>query len=283
MILQQKTLEQLREYINELMEFRSGPKLVSFFNDLGFKDIYEPGFPSRWIYTDSKLVEINGTPELDKCIRKTFAPIDYAGKLDVLDNHIEDFNKYLLFDDWQIKRRGKEILFEKSTFQEAKNVASVILDEQNFIESKFEFVDVEKIGLDANICEVLRKRIEEISLCFNSKAWLSAIILAGSTLEGMLLGVALKNPKIFNCTNSSPKKEGKVKQFHEWSLSNLIDVATEAGLLYEDVRKFSHSLRDFRNYIHPYEQMSSQFYPTEHTAKISLQVLNAAIYQLSEK
>jgi hypothetical protein len=106
--------------------------------------------------------------------------------------------------------------------------------------------------------------------------------MTGSTLEGLLLGIALTNPQLFNSTNSSPKtKEGKVKQFHLWSLSNFIDVAAEIGLLKEDVKKFSHALRDFRNYIHPFEQMSSRFYPDEKTAKICLQVLNAAIFQMT--
>ena len=49
----------------------------------------------------------------------------------------------------------------------------------------------------------------------------------------------------------------------------------------EDVKKFSHSLRDFRNYIHPFEQLCSRFIPDEHTAKICLQVFQAAIYQIS--
>jgi hypothetical protein len=44
-----------------------------------------------------------------------------------------------------------------------------------------------------------------------------------------------------------------------------------------DVKKFSHGLRDFRNYIHPYEQMQSGFAPDEHTAKLCFQVLKAAL------
>ena len=48
-----------------------------------------------------------------------------------------------------------------------------------------------------------------------------------------------------------------------------------------DVKKFSHELRDFRNYIHPYEQLASKFTPDKHTAEICLQVLKAAIADLS--
>ena len=53
-------------------------------------------------------------------------------------------------------------------------------------------------------------------------------------------------------------------------------------LVGEDVKKFSHALRDFRNYIHPFQQMASQFNPDQHTAKICWQVLQAAITQLSK-
>ncbi|WP_294535684.1 hypothetical protein [uncultured Rhodoblastus sp.] len=51
----------------------------------------------------------------------------------------------------------------------------------------------------------------------------------------------------------------------------------EGGLLKRDVKKFSHGLRDFRNYIHPYEQMVSGFSPDEHTAKVCFKVLKAAL------
>ena len=91
-----------------------------------------------------------------------------------------------------------------------------------------------------------------------------------------------QNIREFNQSKSSPKDQsGKVKPYHEWTLSNFIDTAHDIGILKEDVKKFSHSLRDFRNYIHPYEQVSSRFNPDEHTARICWQVLKAAIYQLT--
>jgi hypothetical protein len=141
---------------------------------------------------------------------------------------------------------------------------------------------VDKLGLDEAITETLRIRFDEIKKSLKSKASLSVIFLSGSSLEGILLGIAMKYPKEFNQARCSPKdKEGKVRSYHEWTLSNFIDTAHEIGLIKEDVKKFSHSLRDFRNYIHPYEQVSSRFNPDEHTARICWQVLKAAIFQLS--
>lgn len=110
------------------------------------------------------------------------------------------------------------------------------------------------------------------------------MILCGSILEGILLGIALKNMKEFNQSPSSPKDKdsGKVLPFQDWTLSSFIDVAYSIGMLGLDVRKFSHSLRDFRNYIHPYLQVSSGFSPDIDTAKISWQVLQAAISDLTK-
>ena len=43
------------------------------------------------------------------------------------------------------------------------------------------------------------------------------------------------------------------------------------------------SEKDFRNYIHPRQQLSQNFNPDMHTAKISWQVLQAAIADLTGK
>ena len=130
---------------------------------------------------------------------------------------------------------------------------------------------------------MIKQRIEEIRRCLTAKASLAVIFLCGSTLEGILLGLASTNPKGFNESTLSPKdKTGKVKQFYDWTLNDFINVARDLNLVGEDVKKFSHALRDFRNYIHPYQQVSSRFNPDEHTAKICWQVLQAAIMQLSK-
>jgi len=287
MILQAKTLEKLRQIINEESEYRSGPKLIEFFVRLGFNETYGQGFPSRWKYTDEKLSQINGTPTLDKCIKEVFAVVNYANKIAELDKLISEFNNILTFDKWKVKREHSEIVFQKldkviietATPQSQNNE----IKEEDFLSQEFKDLSIDKIALDGSVTEILNYRFTEIKICLEREAPLSAIFLIGSSLEGILLGVALKNTKEFNQANSSPKdKEGKVKQFPMWTLSNFIDVAFELKLLNQDVKKFSHSLRDFRNYIHPYEQMSANFQPDKHTAKICWQVFRAGIFQLTK-
>ncbi len=282
MILSKKSLEKFRELINEETEYRSGPQLVKLFNGLGFNEQYGQGFPSRWMYTDQKLEAINGTPQLDKCIREIFSPVNFIGRINELDVFIKDLNQYLAFDKWKVVRNEAEITFKRQDKVEIDEQPEKAT-ENDFLNREFNEVNVHNLGLEGVVTDILQSRIKEIEKCFKSNSPLAVILLAGSTLEGILLGLAIKYPKIFNVANSSPKvSSGKVKQFHEWSLASFIDVAKELKLIQYDTHKFSHSLRDFRNYIHPFEQMSSGFNPREHTAKICLQVLKAAIYEISE-
>ena len=282
MIINEKSIEKLRNLINEETVYRTGSKLVEFFNKIGFADTYGQGFPSRGNYTDDKLNKINGTPELDKCIRQLFNPVNFIGRISELDKFIKEFNQYLAFDKWQVIRNETEISFQKTdkiTLHDDK----VAINADEFINQEFIDISIDDLELDVEITQILKTRFEEIKNCFSANANLSIIFISGSSLEGILLGMAIKYPRNFNQSKSAPKdKEGEIKQFPDWSLSQLIDVSFDLGLLYEDVKKFSHVLRDFRNYIHPFQQMSSGFNPDHYTAKICFHVLKAAIYQLSK-
>ncbi len=224
----------------------------------GSKANYIRGF---WQIADNDLV--------GKSIRKLIEYVENQVLIGELSE--KDFSKPLI-------ERGKKIADDlcgiKTQVEEIK--------EDEFINREFKNITVDRLGLDGIVSDILRQRIDEIRKCLTAKASLSVIFLCGSTLEGILLGVATLRPKEFNQAAGSPKdKTGKVKQFYDWTLNDFINVARELNLLGEDVKKFSHALRDFRNYIHPYEQMSSKFHPDEHTAKICWQVLQAATVQLS--
>jgi hypothetical protein len=154
--------------------------------------------------------------------------------------------------------------------------------EEEFLKRRFGEQSLKNIRIDAALVPILESRFSEAVRCLKTDAPLAVIFHCGSILEGLLLGVACVNPQKFNQAPNSPKdKSGTAKHFHDWTLAEFIDVACELGYLKLDVKKFGHSLRDFRNYIHPYQQMSSGFKPDKHTAEICLQVLRAAFACLS--
>lgn len=88
----------------QLTPYRSGPKLVNFFNGLGCNDLYPEGggFPSRWKFVEDKLRELNGTDAIRGVIAQTFDPrafLDFKGPL---SSAVEYLNKYLRFDDHEV-------------------------------------------------------------------------------------------------------------------------------------------------------------------------------------
>ncbi len=288
MILSQKSLECLREMINEKTTYRKGPELVRFFNQLGFNDVYAQGFPSRWAYTDEKLEKINGKPELDKCIKMVFDPAEFISRVDVLKSCLEEFNDYLAFDGWRVEVKNTGVEMHKATGPDIESqlkeykVSNNDISESNFLKVEIEEINISQICVEEVLKPVLEMRMSEMKSCFKAKAFLSVIFLAGSMLEGILLSLANQNQRLFNQSAAAPKnKEGKVKPFHEWTLNDLISVSHNIGILKSDVAKFSHVLRGFRNYIHPYQQMSERFYPDENTAKICMQVMKGALLQIS--
>lgn len=149
MIISQKTIEKLRLLINEETEKRSGPKLVTFFNNYGFTDSYGAGFPSRWMYTESKLKQLNGKPELDKCIKDLFAPINFISRFSELDKLIADFNQYLSFDGWQVVRQGQNITFQKAKGVDIDSEKSkeVQTNEAEFLKAEFNDISISSLSL----------------------------------------------------------------------------------------------------------------------------------------
>jgi hypothetical protein len=153
-----------------------------------------------------------------------------------------------------------------------------------FLSHEYPEVKFDQLPIESGFVPVMQYRWVEVKKCMDVGANLSVILLLGSLLEGILLGAAQSNPKIFNQCPAAPKDESnKVLPHWKWKLSELIDTAHGIGMLKLDVKKFSHALRDFRNYIHPYEQKASGFSPDQDTARICLQVFRAAVNQLSKR
>ena len=82
MKISERTIKRLGEIITgdkTLSPFRSGPKLATFFNDLGTNHTYGQGFPSRWRFAEDCLRQFNDTPILKRIILSALDPRDFMG------------------------------------------------------------------------------------------------------------------------------------------------------------------------------------------------------------
>lgn len=248
-------------------------KFARFFEEMGI-DINSPRYTENK-RSDSKANRLRGFWENEADVKVGTIMeklIDYAehlsqeGDIEVADGLIADCR------DIANRLVGKPVKKQAAKSQ------------RDFLAIDFGEINISQLPVESQLHPILESRLDEAQKCLKNKASLATIFMAGSILEGALLGVALKHPKEFNKSRSCPKSgTGKPKPFAEWTLAQLIEVGGELRFLGEDVKKFSHALRDFRNYIHPYQQMAGHFSPDQHTAEICLQVLKAALSDLTNK
>ena len=193
---------------------------------------------------------------------------------DMLDNYEAECDLNDREQDTALLAKSREIVARLS----GKTPAAPSMPVEGFLDKEFEIPNIQKLPVEFPVAKIIESRLKEARVSLSNGAYLSVIFLCGSVLEGVLLGAAQREPEKFNRSPASPKRsDGKVKPFQDWTLEQFINTACDISVLKPDVKEFSHGLRHFRNYIHPYAQMLANFTPDEHTAKVCFQVLKAAL------
>jgi hypothetical protein len=147
--------------------------------------------------------------------------------------------------------------------------------------SKYSLPDFVSLVKNSKLAQVLENLWEESNRTFRAEAYLSTIVLLGSILEGVLLAKVQENQKQAYKAQSTPKDQnGKTRSFTKWRLNDLIKVSCECGWLDKDVSDFSHTLRDYRNLIHPNKQAEDNLFPDSGTCKVAREVVAAAFDDL---
>jgi hypothetical protein len=140
--------------------------------------------------------------------------------------------------------------------------------------------DFESLVKDKTLAGLLRSRLEESRKTRQAGAYLSTIVLLGSILEGVLLEKVMQNPQVAGNANSAPKERDKTLSFDKWTLDSLIAVAHECGWLDRETHSYAIVLREYRNLIHPREQIKRSLYPDADTCDMSEIVVRTALADL---
>lgn len=153
-------------------------------------------------------------------------------------------------------------------------------DDLDLLGARFSADAFAHLPIEGPLKGALQSRVLEAQRCLRAEAHLSVVILCGSVLEGLCLGIGSNAParveKAFTeCFGKSPPR------LDDWNLFQWLTVLCRLGDLSLTVEKHGHAVRDFRNYVHPGHQMRAAFTPDEHTARIALQVVFAAVADLT--
>ncbi len=254
--------------------YRTMGEINAFFRRAGVRPRGQSS-TRKWFVLES-LQSVNGTNGLEKILLRISSPKECRGDSDLTQKVVDHLNDALQVEGLEVYLVGVD-----PRIRERKASASVPRVQAAPSEVAPDF---HRLVEDSSLAAILLLRWEEAQKCVNAEAYLSAVVMMGSILEGVLLHKVETNPADANRAKESPKNPttGKPKQFHEWGLSALIDVAHELGWLQGDVRRFSHALRDSRNIVHPYMERLLSDRPDRDTCSICWQVVRAAVADLLE-
>jgi hypothetical protein len=168
-----------------------------------------------------------------------------------------------------------------AVFQSA-SIPALSADDVAFLNKDLGTPNLDALPPELTAGQVIADRMGEIDRALDADAPLAVIFLVGSTVEGLLSEVAMGHRTEFLRSPAAPMLKGKTKPLDQWSLSELIAVARACGVLSEDVAKHADQVRNFRNYIHPRQQLKEGFAPRIETARIAQQVLKGVLADLEQ-
>jgi len=159
---------------------------------------------------------------------------------------------------------------------EAEGLLRGAIDESsshsNLEERDFSFVHNEELK------KILQRDFLEIQRANRANCCKSVIILCGGSIEGILTDLLLAN-------ESQAKASGRASKFPDitrWDLSDLINVAVDLKLVTPGVEKLSHPIREYRNLVHPGNEIRNKLKFDAEEAKIALEVLNIVYRDLNK-
>ena len=142
--------------------------------------------------------------------------------------------------------------------------------------NKFLFVFLEKINIDEESKDIIKKDIAQISIQLKGDP-LYLIVVCFKILETVLASLACKYPTAFSLPESNDTNKQNIP-----SASRLIKTAYEIGLLRLDGRDCCYFINKNRNYIHSDKEIRTNFHPGMDTARVVWECLRAAINQIVE-
>ena len=148
-------------------------------------------------------------------------------------------------------------------------------DTQPVIETRtFPFVNDQKIR------EIVERDYLEIQRAFVADCWKSAIILSGGAIEALLVDMLTQDQSAASVAKAAPKSH--TNDLNRWGLSDLIAVAIELKKITEGAQKLSDSIRDYRNLVHPGNEVRSGLVVGKEEARIAIEVLHLVHRDLSQ-
>ena len=231
--------------------YRSGPQLVKFFNQFGGRDVYAygGGFPTRRIYAQDKVRELNGSAKLTEVIAKILDPREFVNSAITVEQAAAQLNEHLKYDGYEAVRDG--LAFK------VRNLSAGKLQ----IEAEARVSDeLTQLSIDENI----RKCESKLS----EGDFSGAITNARSLVEGVLTGIEKELDAV------APTYDGDLGKLYK-RVQKLLNLEPDRKDISEPLRQVLSGLHSVVNGLAPMRNKMGDahvatYRPSRHHAKLAV-------------
>lgn len=181
------------------LPYRSGPQLVKFFNQFGAMDVYPSGggFPTRRIYAQDKVRELNGSAALKEVIAKIVDPREFSKTEKNVEEAVALLNENLKYDGYEVVRDGHMFKVRELSAGRVKLDASAHVPDE-----------LTQLTIDENIrkCETKLSEGDFSGAITNARSLIEAVLIGiekdldpgAATYDGDLLKLYKRAQKLLN-------------------------------------------------------------------------------------
>lgn len=265
-MLSERAIKRLAEVITgdaRVSPYRSGPKLVSFFNQFGLNHVYSDGFPARWSFAEDCIRKLNNTKSIPNVIRAALDPRDFrmgvVRDLESGENRTADIQEAVAYLNEIFEFDGQEIVADGRFFKIfSKHPKQIDLDvklESNHLSREFILEQITKC----------RSKIAE-------QDFDGAITNARSLVEAVLTAIERE------CDSSAPPYDGELQKLFK-RIQGHLNLSPENPQISENLKQ---TLRGFINIINGLSGLSNkmgdrhvrEYKPAQHHAVL---IVNTAM------
>ena len=132
---------------------------------------------------------------------------------------------------------------------------------------------------DTALRGILERDYGEAQRAFVAQCWKSVIILAGGAIEAILLDLVRQDEPRARANTKAPKSTDITR----WDLKDLIAVCVDMGVVSAGVERLSSPIREYRNLVHPGNELRTGLRFDAEEARIALEVLNIVHRELAKR
>ncbi|GAB1340243.1 hypothetical protein ACE1SV_68330 [Streptomyces sp. E-15] len=259
------TLKELARIIcgDDHLYYRRGFEIAQFLENAGWCNVpdYDGEYRGEW--TLQLLTARRDDPrELEKVLIRLADAREYLNEPDALPAVVNAVNAFLIHEGFRLENPGGRPRIVVC------DPAMAHPGQQAPVELKATMAEIIR---EPRMAALLQRRLDESLTCYANGAHVAAIIMLGSLLEGVLLTVINER--------DASLLGGKDPNFI--GLKVLIEICRKAGWIDVDMERYSHTLREYRNFVHPRREFREAHTPDFDTLTVSLHVVNGTLNDLA--